>query len=154
MPSLPAHASDRRSQNLLKRQDGMTLLEIMIVLAIVGGLIAVLGTQVNDYLKKSRVANAKILLKEIDKSLQSFNADCGAFPTTDQGLKALQTSPGAEVCPNWGPNAYWKKKDFKDPWNNGLVYESDGGSYVLKSLGEDRKADGSGFGADISSEDL
>src|SRR3954462_6639202 len=88
---------------------GMTLIEIMIVLAIIGTLMAVLGTGVVKQLDKSRVKNAKIQIREVQKQLGLYNTDCGQYPTTEQGLDALIKSPGEE-CPNWGPDPYMKKK--------------------------------------------
>ena len=144
--------SDRRALGL--DQAGMTLIEIMLVLAILGGLITVLGSQVMGYLEKSRVDNAKIQLREIGKALDMYNMGCGSYPTTDQGLAALQKSPGEEACPNWGPEPYVKKEP-KDPWNRPLVYESaDGSEFTLKSLGKDKKEGGEEYNKDIEYGDL
>jgi general secretion pathway protein G len=140
--------------SLSLNQAGMTLIEIMIVLAIIGTLMAVLGQTVMGRLESSRVSNAKIQLREIQKQLDLYNADCGSYPTTEQGFDALIKSPGEEACPNWGPQPYLKKAP-KDPWNNELIYESDGSAItVLKSLGKDRKEGGDGPGKDISLEDI
>ncbi len=133
-------------------QIGMTLIEIMIVIAIVGGLMAVLGKNVVSYLDKSRVQNAKIQIKEISKSLDMYYADCGSFPTTEQGLAALTQSPG-ESCPNWGPEPYRKKED-RDPWGAGFLYESDSSTYIVRSLGKGGKEGGDAYEKDISSEEL
>ena len=137
----------------LRSQVGMTLIEIMIVIAIIAGLMAVLGSSASTFLKKSKVENAKIQIKEISKQLEAYNLSCNSYPTTDQGLKALVANPGAEACPNWGPEPYYKKEP-RDPWNNGFVYESDGAKYVLKSLGANKKEGGDGYDKDISSEEL
>lgn len=134
-------------------QRGMTLIEIMIVIAIIGGLMAVLGTRASEYLKKSRVDQAKIQLKEIGKSLDMYYADCGAYPGTDLGLNALVQNPGADACSNWGPNQYLKKLP-DDPWKTKIIYESDGGTYNLKSLGADKKEGGEGYNADLNSQEL
>ncbi len=131
---------------------GMTLIEIMIVLVIIGGLMAVLGTSAVTYLNKSKMDTAKIQIKEISKSLEAYNLTCNAYPTTDEGLKALTASPG-DSCPNWGPEAYMKKEP-KDPWGRPYIYESDGGNFTLVSTGKDRKSGGEGYDKDISSADL
>ena len=134
-----------------KKQSGMTLVEIMIVLVIIAGLASVLITQVNSQLKKARVNEAKILIKEMGKSLDMYLADCGNYPEPDVGLDELIEDTGS--CSNWGPDPYLKRLP-KDPWNNDLVYDVDGGDYILVSLGADRREGGSGFDKDISSDDL
>lgn len=126
----------------------MTLIEIMIVIAIIGGLLAVLGTMAFDRLKKARVDTAKIQMKSIGTALEQYNLACNAFPTTDQGLDALVTKPSAG-CDNWGPTPYIKKNQLKDPWGKEFVYESDGSTFELKSFGEDKKEGGEGNAKDI-----
>jgi len=133
----------------LTNQAGMTLIEIMIVLAIVSGLLAVLGTQVFDRFQKSRVSQAKIQLNEIQNALDLYNSDCGQYPTTEQGLEALRKNPGEDVCQNWGPEPYLKK-DQRDPWGTPFVYESDGGSVLLKSLGKNKREGGDKYDEDIT----
>ena len=142
-------------KDIIKNQRGMTLIEIMIVLVILGSMAGILVVKVSDSLKKSRVQQAKILISEVGKALDQFNTDCGFYPTTDQGLQALVSTPvGGKTCSNWGPEPYLKKLP-KDPWRNDLVYTcTDGQHYILRSLGADGKEGGEGLNADISSEDL
>jgi general secretion pathway protein G len=139
---------------ILKNQRGMTLIEIMIVLVILGTIGTVLVNQVNKNLKKSRVQQARILISETGKALDQFFTDCGFYPTTDQGLQALVQPPAGRTCSNWGPESYLKRVP-KDPWGNELVYTSgDGQKYTLVSLGADRQEGGDAYNADISSEEL
>ncbi|MCM2280628.1 MAG: type II secretion system major pseudopilin GspG [Bdellovibrionaceae bacterium] len=133
-------------------QAGMTLIEIMIVLAIVGGLMAVLGNNIMDRLKKSRVNTTQIHMKEIQKQLDMYNADCGSYPTTEQGLDALVKAPG-DSCPNWGPEPYMKKEP-KDAWGKEYIYESDGATVSLKSLGADKREGGDNHDKDLLLEDI
>ena len=132
---------------MVRNQKGMTLLEIMIVLVILGGLVAILGTQVTKQLAKARVKEARIQIAEVGKSLDMFYTDCGFYP---QDLSALIEAP--DDCSNWGPDAYLKKIP-KDPWGTEYTYELEGGSYVLSSLGADKREGGKGNEADITSED-
>ena len=133
-------------------ESGMTLIEIMVVLLIVGGMAAILGQTVFKNLKNSEVKQTKIQFKEIMKQLELYKNDCGSFPTTEQGLQALITDPGKDVCPNWGPESYLKTEP-KDAWKKPLIYESDGNEFVLKSLGSDRKDGGTGAAKDLLSTD-
>ena len=144
--------SNTKSKAILSNQIGMTLIEIMIVIAIIAGLMAVLGTSANGYLQKSRVSNAKIAMKELGKQLESYNLTCNSYPTTDQGLQALLAAPG-DGCANWGPEPYVKKGQLIDPWGKPYTYESDGGKYIIRSTGRDRKEGGTGYDKDLSSED-
>lgn len=137
---------------LALNQRGMTLIEIMIVIAIIGGLMAVLGTMAFARLKESKVNTAKIQMKSIGQALESYNLSCNGYPTTDQGLQALVTKPSGDACPNWsggGTEGYMKKSQLKDPWNSDFIYESDGSTFELKSLGEDRKEGGEGRAKDL-----
>lgn len=135
----------------LRSQKGMTLIEIMIVLAILGSLAAILGTKVINSQKKAKVREAKIQIAELSKNLDMYYTDCGHYPTTEQGLAAL--APGGEAgCNNWGPEPYIKKIPM-DPWGTPFVYIFENSNYTLMSYGEDKKEGGSGLAADISSND-
>lgn len=129
-------------------QRGMTLLEIMVVLAILGGLIGVLATQINSRFKKARQNEAKIQMAEIGKALEMFYTDCGFFP---EALDALVTAPSN--CSNWGPDPYLKKMP-KDPWGEPFGYQINGSTYSIRSYGDDRKEGGTGTASDISNEEL
>lgn len=132
-------------------QKGMTLVEIMIVLIIIGGLMSVLAPNVIRQLTRGNISTARIQIKEIGKQLDMFRADCGSYPTAEQGLEALMEAPGD--CSTWGPEPYIDKIP-KDPWKSDFVYEVDGSSYTLTSLGADKREGGTGADADISSADL
>ena len=130
-------------------EKGMTLLEIMIVLVILGGLISVLATSVFGNFKKAKIRQAKLQISEYGKALDLYYTDCNQFPTNEEGLQALMKAPA--TCPNWGPDPYLKKL-AKDPWNGDFIYESNGNSFTLKSLGSDHREGGTGDAADITSE--
>lgn len=134
---------------MIRNNKGMTLVEIMIVLAIIGTLIAVLASQVTGRLKSSRIKQAKIQIAEYGKALDLYFTDCNQYPATEEGLNALVQAPAS--CTNWGPDPYIKKVN-KDSWGNEFIYESTGNNYVLRSLGSDRREGGTGDAADISSD--
>src|ERR1043165_9607543 len=96
-----------KSTTSFHNQKGMTLLEIMIVLVILGGLIAILDGTVQGRLKASNIKTAKIQMSEIGKSLDMFFTDCNHYPSNEEGLNALVTAPS--TCSNWGPDPYLKK---------------------------------------------
>jgi general secretion pathway protein G len=98
--------------------------------------------------QKSRVERTKNYLREVSQQLFRFKNDCGAFPTTQQGLKALVLKPESKsLCLNWsGP---YEIKLQADPWGSDFIYSSDGQTFTLMSLGRDKKEGGVGYDADI-----
>lgn len=136
---------------MLRNRKGMTLLEIMIVLAIIASVTAILASSIRGRMKKAQINQAKIQLGELQKALDMYYTDCHSYPSSGDGLQALVTQPGS--CPEWGPEPYLKRPP-KDPWNHEFIYESNGNDYNVTSLGSDGKEGGSGDAADISSKDL
>ena len=144
----------KSKNSVLKNNKGMTLLEIMIVLVILGGLIASLVTVVMGRLESARIKETKIQMAELSKALDLYNGDCMNYPTTDQGLGALIEAPTSEpTCSSWGPSPYIRKFP-KDAWGKEFIYENQGGTYVIMSLGKDGREGGTGENQDISSENL
>jgi general secretion pathway protein G len=133
-------------------QKGMTLVEIMIVLVIVGGLMTILATQVMPKFFSAQTKQAKIQTGNIMKELEAFYLDCQTYPTSEVGLRGLVTKP--ESCANWNGPYIKKEAELKDPWGNEFLYESNGSTYVVKSLGKGGQEGGSGNESDISSEEL
>jgi general secretion pathway protein G len=131
------------------RQLGMTLIEILVVLTLIGVVLGIVGS---NYLGKSEQAKAKaakIEIEQISQSLDLFKLELGRYPTTQEGLQALvQAPPGLA---NWaGP--YWKKSSApKDPWSHEYKYASPGshGAYDIISLGADGVEGGEGANKDI-----
>ncbi len=136
----------------MNNQRGMTLVEILIVLGILGGLMVMIFGQINKQVNKSRVRQAQMQFGQIKAALEQYSADCGDYPATEVGLNALLSSEGTN-CQNWGPEAYIDKKTLKDPWNSDILYENMGSNFVLKSLGADKKENGDGFNKDITSDE-
>ena len=130
-------------QNILRNQKGMTLIEIMIVIAILGGLMAILAPRFMGQKDKANVGQAKIQMGQIANALSMYYNDCGKFPAA---LDNLITADPA--CTNWGPEAYIKSAPV-DPWRNAFGYEVSGAEYTLKSFGKDGREGGSGYNADI-----
>lgn len=143
----------RNVRAAVHNERGMTLIEIMIVIAIIAGLMAVLGTNVMSSFNKSKVSNTKVAMQEIKKALDQYNLNCGSYPQTEPGLRALVADPGKDVCPNWG-EPYIKEKQLKDQWNRMFLYDSDGQKVILRSLGADGKEGGDGYNADINIDDI
>lgn len=137
-----------RKKPSLSNQLGMTLIEILIVLAIIGSLMAVLIPNVTSRLDKSRVSETKIAMGQVNNALNLYYTDCGKFPKSLDGLIKADAD-----CSNWGPEPYLKKMP-KDAWKHDFSYEIEGNNYTVKSLGSDGREGGDGYAKDISSEDL
>lgn len=134
--------------SLLKNRRGMTLIEIMIVLAIIGSIAALLLPNLTAQFDKSKVRETRIKMTQIVQALSMYYTDCGKYPQSLEGLAKADAD-----CSNWGPEPYYTK-GFKDSFNHDFVYEIEGTEYSLKSLGKDGREGGSGSAKDISLEDL
>lgn len=129
---------------------GFTLIEILIVVAIIALLASLVAPRLFGKLESSKQKIAKTQIGLIETALDMFRLDVGRYPTTQEGLKVLWENPGN--IPNWqGP--YLKKPIEKDPWGHPYIYISPGkhGAYDLYSLGADGKPGGTGENKDITS---
>ena len=130
---------------------GMTLIEILVVLTLIGIVMGIVGGNYLGQGEKAKQKAAKIEIEQIGQTLDLFRLEVGRYPTTQEGLQALITAPTG--VPNWnGP--YWKKNTLpKDPWTNEYKYSSPGqhGAYDLWSYGADGKEGGEGVNKDITS---
>lgn len=132
----------------INNRKGMTLIEIMIVLAIIGGISALLLPRITGQRDKAKVSEAKIQMGQLVSALSMYYNDCGKYPATLDGL--VKNDPN---CSNWGPEPY-VRKEIKDPWLHDFAYEVNGAEYTLKCFGRDGREGGSGYDADITLEDL
>ena len=131
-----------------QNQRGMTLIEILIVLTIIGAMAAYLVPNLFGQGQKAKVRETQIRISNLSNALQGYYSDCNKFPST---LQSLVTK---DDCTNWGPVAYAKKKDLLDAWGTELSFTSQGQTFSITSLGKDGQEGGEGFDADISSEEL
>ena len=131
------------------RRRGFTLVELLVVLAILGLLVGLVGPQVMKALGGSKTKTARIQIEDLSATLDIYRLELGRYPTTNDGLQALvENTAGAA---NWnGP--YLKKNQVpKDPWGNDYQYRSPGehGSFDIWSLGADNRESGEGENQDI-----
>ena len=133
-----------------KKEQGFTLIEVLIVMVILGLLAALVGPKMFGKVGKSRQKAAKAQIALFETALDTYRLDLGKYPTTEQELQALREKPdGAE---KWdGP--YLSKAIPLDPWGNPYVYESpsDHGDFAIISLGADGAPEGEKEDKDIVS---
>ncbi|MDH4183377.1 MAG: type II secretion system major pseudopilin GspG [Nitrospinota bacterium] len=137
-------------------RSGFTLLEILVVVAILGILATVVVTKIFSKPDEARVTTAIMGIKSIEGALEMYKLDNGVYPSTDQGLRALVEKPTSNPEPRkWNPEGYLKKVP-KDPWGGEYLYLSPGahGDFDLISLGSDGENGGEGFAADINNWEL
>jgi general secretion pathway protein G len=116
------------------RQKGMSIIEILIVIALMGTIMTLVVTNVLDVGETARRDTAVLAMQQMQSSLDTYRIHNFKYPTTEQGLMALvERPPGAK---RWrGP--YVDEKKLDDPWGNRFVYESDGRNFKMISPGPD-----------------
>jgi general secretion pathway protein G len=130
----------------LNNNKGFSLGEIMIVLVIIGGIMAIVLPKIKDGSEKSKVNQTRMKMNEISTKIDEFQSECGKLPTALTFLTQDEAS-----CRNWTGNPKLKHL-LKDAWSSDFEYETSGRGYNLKSLGADKKSGGSSFDKDIYSE--
>lgn len=145
-----------------REDEGFTFVETLAVIAVSSILAAQAGVAVNSLVQKSRCASARTQISSFTAALQSYYADCGVFPSPEQGLEALWTKPELVPVPQGWSGPYTDRKSFSDPWGTPYCYLTQNSSvlpegtpaglpFVLISYGADRKEGGKGNDKDIIS---
>ena len=138
------------------RQDsGFTLIEVLVVVAILGILAAIVVPRIMDRPDEAKRVAAKADVAAIVQSLKLYRLDNGFYPSTDQGLGALVQRPNSNPVPgNWKQGGYLERLP-RDPWGGDYQFLNPGlhGEIDVFSLGADRARGGEGSGADIGNWD-
>jgi general secretion pathway protein G len=130
------------------KQQGFTLLELLVVVVIIGLLVSIVGPRLFNRISKSEVQTAEAQINALRKSLDVYRLDTGHYPDQQAGLGALLVAPANE--PKWqGP--YLQKELPLDPWQHAYLYRIPGerGEVDVVSLGADGRAGGEAENADI-----
>lgn len=128
---------------------GFTLVELLVVLAIIALIASLAAPQVLKYLGSSRTGASTAQIRNLESALELYYLDNHRYPTDEEGLAALVAAPQGATLWN-GP--YLKGgKGLEDPWGRPYVYtlKPDGSGVSIKSFGRDGKPEGTGEDQDI-----
>jgi general secretion pathway protein G len=135
----------KKSKSILN-QKGFSLGEILIVLVIIGGIMAIVLPKIADGNAKGKVNNTKMKMSEVENKINEYNSECSKYPKSIEFI----TNDDPD-CKQWAANPKMKHL-LKDGWGQDFLYEANSTGYNLKSLGADKKEGGSGYDKDIFSE--
>ena len=136
-----------------RRKHAFTLIEMLVVILILSILAALIIPRLVNRTSDAKIAAAKSDIATLSASLQQYRLDNDKYPTSEEGLAALNSAPSD--APHWkGP--YLTKALPNDPWGNPYVYQApgpNGQEFLITSYGSDGAPGGTGDAADITSDD-
>ncbi|MCK4841548.1 MAG: type II secretion system major pseudopilin GspG [Methylococcales bacterium] len=133
------------------KEQGFTLLELLVVLGIIAMLAGIVGPQVMKHMGASKTKATRVQVEDLSAALDMYKLDVGKYPTSEQGLSALVEKPADSK--RWNGPYLRKSKVPQDPWVQDYHYASPGqhGRFDLFSYGADDKEGGEGENQDINS---
>jgi general secretion pathway protein G len=150
----PAKHDDAETR---ERRAGYSLLEILVVLAIMGTIVALVAPRLFTQLDRSKVVATRAQAKTIKLALNSFRIDFGRYPTAEEGLKILNDMPSDPALQSQWYGPYLEGDFPTDSWGNPFHYELPAtdarggqGSPKVVSWGADNAVGGKGLNEDIS----
>lgn len=143
-------ARPQMSVDAVKRQEGFTLLELLVVIVIIGLLASYVGPKYFSQIGKSEATAARSQIEALTQALDTYRLDVGRYPTEEEGLEALMKRPPAGADGWNGP--YLKKAIPRDPWGQAYQYAAPAGMADIQvlSLGKDGRPGGTGENADLT----
>jgi general secretion pathway protein G len=141
------------------RSSGFTLIEVLVVLAIISILAGIVTLNIVNRPSEAKVTAAKTQLRIMKSAVNSYRIDHGTVPTMQQGLGALITKPTLPPVPaSYPEDGYLDTRQLpRDPWGNDYIYVvpgRGGESYEIISYGSDGQPGGDKDAGDLSSSAL
>ncbi|SES28462.1 type II secretion system major pseudopilin GspG [Rhizobium sp. NFR03] len=129
-------------------QDGFTLVELLVVLAIIAMLASLIGPKVLGYLGGARKDTASFQIRNVASAVDLYYLGTGTYPTGEQGLSALVAAPAG--VSGWSGPYLQSRGALTDPWGRPYLYEPKDNGYVVSSLGRDGLPGGDGEDKDVT----
>lgn len=149
----------KTQRDLHRHRQGFTLVEVLIVLAIMSILVGVVALNQRGSQAGARIKAAKSQIQILQSAIAIYETDNGRPPTMQQGLSALVAKPTVPPVPEFYPAGGYLQKAMlpKDPWGNNYIYlvpGSRGEPFEIISYGSDGRPGGTDEAADLSSATL
>lgn len=137
-------------QKGLGPQSGLSLFELLIVLAILALVTAIAAPRLAGQLSSAKSKSALIEIRSIAQSIEYFNLDVGRYPNEQEGIKALYERPAGLAVWN-GPYLDVAADGLADPWGRAYHYKLPGAHkrFDIYSHGADGKPGGEGEDRDL-----
>lgn len=132
------------------RKRGFSLLEVLVVLAIIALVASVIGPRAVSFFARAKTKTAGLQVQELENALELYFLDTGRYPAENTGLPSLVEPPSAET--RWNGPYVKKATALIDPWNRPYRYRYPGqhGEFDVYSFGRDGSEGGSGEDADVT----
>jgi general secretion pathway protein G len=145
-------------KKLSHKDQGFTLIELMVVIIILGILAMWVAPKIMDRPGEARQMKVRLDIQNLETALKLYKLDNGPYPGTEQGLQALVEMPESGTIPKkWKKGGYLEKgKVPKDPWGNDFIYLSPGlkGDFDIISYGADGVPGGEDENKDVNNWEL
>ena len=149
--SVAVRPAGRKPSSVPAGQAGLTLVEMIVVLAIIALVAALIVPNVIGRPDQARVTVAETDMRTISAALKMYRLDNGDYPSTTQGLKALAEKTNVPPVPSNFPAEGYLSEVPSDPWGKPYLYTAPApGGFSLQSLGKDGKPGGEGLDADLT----
>jgi len=135
-------------KNQKNLRSGFSLIELLIVIVILGGLVAVVAPGLMDAADKAKRDTVCLKMNDLKKRFDMFKLDNGNYPDTEEGFEALLSNPDSDKYPNYRVQPYLKALP-KDSWKTPFVYVRKGSEIEIISFAADKKEGGEENNKDI-----